>query len=548
MVRRRQVLSFAAGAASALAARRVSAETPDELLKYLCPPDGLPDPLSVAPSPYAEPFAAELFIPPIKQPVAALNPSADPRAHQLFDKHAPKKFYEIREQEFQWQYHPHQPYANGTLGWGFDYMTPGPTFMARYGEPVLVRMINDLPPVGTSKVTFALPSTTTHLHNGHTASESDGNPQDWIDSGEFWDHHYGNFPSGGDLSERLSTLWYHDHRLDFTATNVYAGLSGFYLLFDALDEHGQDIGDENADPNRFPSNWRLPSGKYDIPLIFHDVQFDQGGQVVFNNFFTDGWLGDQVTVNRRIRPRLTVERRKYRFRILNGGPSRFYQFGLSGDEFGRSKAGPFYVLTGDGNFLPEPVRSSGLLMSVAQRTDVIIDFSQYKDGDHVYLLNYLEQTNGKGPSGRVLDPPDAVMRFDIVERTQDEDPSRIPDVLRKLPCVPPREQLRELVHRTWEFDYDGGLWTINGRVMDPNRIDAGIAKNSAEVWIFRNAGNDWSHPVHCHFTEFMVLEINGRRPFDRFYYGDDGVGSPCRQDGHAGGNQDESGEFVVQTR
>ena len=125
MVRRRQVLSFAAGAGSALAARRVSAETPDELLKYLCPPDGLPDPLSVAPSPYAEPFAAELFIPPIKQPVAALNPSADPRAHQLFDKHASKKFYEIREQEFQWQYHPHQPYANGTLGWGFDYMTPG---------------------------------------------------------------------------------------------------------------------------------------------------------------------------------------------------------------------------------------------------------------------------------------------------------------------------------------------------------------------------------------------------------------------------------------
>ena len=316
----------------------MSAETPDELLKYLCPLDGLPDPLSVAPSPYAEPFAAELLIPPIKQPVAALNPSADPRAHQLFDKHAPKKFYEIREQEFQWQYHPHGPYANGTLGWGFDYMTPGPTFMARYGEPVLVRMINDLPPVGSSKVTFALPSTTTHLHNGHTASESDGNPQDWIDSGEFWDHHYGNFPSGGDL--------------------------------DALDEHGQDIGDENADPNRFPSNWRLPSGKYDIPLIFHDVQFDQGGQVVFNNFFTDGWLGDQVTVNRRIRPRLTVERRKYRFRILNGGPSRFYQFGLSGDEFGRSKAGPFYVLTGDGNFLPEAVRSSGLLMSVAQRTDV----------------------------------------------------------------------------------------------------------------------------------------------------------------------------------
>jgi FtsP/CotA-like multicopper oxidase with cupredoxin domain len=76
------------------------------------------------------------------------------------------------------------------------------------------------------------PSATSHLHNGHTASESDGNPQDWIDSGEFWDHHYANFPSGGDSREKLTTLWYHDHRLDFTAANVYAGLAGFYLLFD----------------------------------------------------------------------------------------------------------------------------------------------------------------------------------------------------------------------------------------------------------------------------------------------------------------------------
>ena len=72
--------------------------------------------------------------------------------------------------------------------------------------PILVRRFNDLPPVGVSQVTFALPSTTTHLHNAHTASESDGSPQDWIDSGEFWDHHYANFPSGHDPREKLTTL------------------------------------------------------------------------------------------------------------------------------------------------------------------------------------------------------------------------------------------------------------------------------------------------------------------------------------------------------
>jgi len=105
--------------------------------------------------------------------------------------------------------------------------------------------------VGASRATFALPSTTTHLHNFHSASESDGGPEDWIDSGEFWDHHYCNFPSGHDPREKLTTLWYHDHRMDFTAANVYAGLSGFHLYFDE-----QDTGDEN-DPS--PEAWRLPS-------------------------------------------------------------------------------------------------------------------------------------------------------------------------------------------------------------------------------------------------------------------------------------------------
>jgi FtsP/CotA-like multicopper oxidase with cupredoxin domain len=465
-----------------------------ELLKFLCPPDGFPDQLS-RPSPAAEPFVAELFVPPVKRPVAKLDPAPDPRAHQRYEEFPPKKFYEIRETEINWQYHPRPPYDKGSWSWGFDGTTPGPTYHARYGEPVLTRRFNTLPPVGQSKVTWALPSTTSHLHNGHTASESDGNPQDWIDSGEFWDHHYGNFPSGFDPREKLTTLWYHDHRLDFTAANVYAGLAGFYLLFDE-----QDSGDEN---DRNPAAWRLPSGKYDVPLLIHDVLFaaqpDGTAQVAFNPFVTDGWLGDMVTVNRRIRPHFKVERRKYRFRILNGGPSRFYQLFLSSGK-------PFLIVTGDGNFQPEPVRAESIYFSVAQRVDVIIDFSEYKVGDSVTLINRLEQTNGRGPTGRLLDPGDGILRFDVVPSTG-PDPSRVPDFFRPLPPV---DLGLVKFHRTWEFDYDGGVWTINGRVFDPNRIDAGIEQGSAEIWTFRNAGNDWAHPIHSHFTEFLILEINGK--------------------------------------
>jgi len=361
-------------------------------------------------------------------PLQALTPAPDPHSHQRYADFMPKKFYEIHEREFLWKYHPQPPYDTGSWSWGCwgkntgnlsQPMTPGPTYHARYGEPILVRRVKDLPPVGASKVGFALPSTSSHLHNGHTASESDGNPQDWIDSGEFWDHHYSNFPSGNDAREKLSTLWYHDHRLDFTAANVYAGLAGFYLLFD---EH--DSGNEN-DPNA--AAWRLPSGKYDVPLLLHDVLFNASGQVVFNAFVTDGWLGDQVPVNRRIRPHFKVERRKYRLRLLNGGPSRFYQLSLSSGK-------PLTVITGDGNFQPEPVQAESIYLSVAQRLDVIIDFSQYKVGEQIVLQNHLEQSNGRGPSGRYLKSPDGILRFDVIEATG-PDPSRVPDVFRPLPPI-----------------------------------------------------------------------------------------------------------------
>jgi FtsP/CotA-like multicopper oxidase with cupredoxin domain len=475
-------------------------ENPSEdMLKYLCVPDGMPDPLEVTPSPPAERFKAKLFVPPIKQPVESLEPAPLPAAHQLYDEHKPQKFYEIRETEFVWEYHPDPPYNKGSGSWGFDNMTPGPTYWAKYGEPVLVRLYNDLPPIGVTQVPWALPSTSTHLHNGHTASESDGNPQDWIDSGEFWDHHYGNFPSGNVPEEKLTTLWYHDHRLDFTAANVYAGLTGFYFLFDEFDSN-----DETAPP---PA-WGLPSGQeFDVPIIFNDVLFDENAVIQFNGFFTDGWLGDQIIANRKIRPYHDVKRRKYRFRILNGGPSRFYQFFLKREKTGEYV--PFTVLSGDGNILPQPVKAESLFLSVAQRVDVIIDFSEFEDGERLIIENHLEQTNGKGPSGRLLEEPDGVLAFNVKGPIV-EDPSRIPEKLRPLPKVDMDAVTNE---RVWTFDYDGGLWTVNGKIMDPNRIDALVEQDKAEIWTFRNTGNDWSHPVHCHFTEFLILEINGE-PYD----------------------------------
>src|SRR5215210_1321939 len=104
MVHRRDVLKLGLAAAA-------TPHNPKELLRFLCPPDGEPPDLAT-PSPPATAFKAELFVPPVMQPVATLDPPPDPRAHQLYEQYPPQKLYELYEQEFRWKYHPDPPYSN----------------------------------------------------------------------------------------------------------------------------------------------------------------------------------------------------------------------------------------------------------------------------------------------------------------------------------------------------------------------------------------------------------------------------------------------------
>ena len=227
-------------------------------------------------SPPTTPFVEPLFIPPIAQSVASLSPAptvapnigageARTRNHQALTTLPPVKFYEVHQREQLLSVHPDLPLQRM---WTFNGTVPGQTYVARYGEPILVRNFNDLP---NDNGGFGLQSVSTHLHNGHTPSESDGFPCDFFGQGKFYDQHYPNVLAGfasshpplGDIRESMSTLWYHDHRVDFTAQNVYKGLAGFYLLFNDF-----DTGNENT-------GFRLPTfPDFDIPMIFNDKNFD----------------------------------------------------------------------------------------------------------------------------------------------------------------------------------------------------------------------------------------------------------------------------------
>jgi FtsP/CotA-like multicopper oxidase with cupredoxin domain len=379
----------------------------------------------------------------------------------------------------------------------------GPLWLqARHGEPIVLRVHNALPVANQG---FGINQTSTHLHGGHVASESDGGPLQFYDFGQFKDFHYPNARAGfagthptsslngrtviGDVRETQGFLWFHDHRVDFTAQNTYKGLVSFFTLFS--DDILLDTGDETT-------GLRLPSGEFDIPMIFADKAFDpQTGELFFDLFNLDGILGDRETVNGKIQPYLEVKRRKYRFRFLVGGPSRVYQFFLSNGQ-------PFYQLSSDGNLLPRTLTRRSIRVAIAERVDVIVDFSVAKAGDKIYLQNRLEQQLGRGPTGEIVAPTNLV-EFRVVGDAV-VDNSQVPATLLAAP-----DRVTPVRRRRWKFDRSGGEWTVNNRLFDPEVISAFITQNTAEEWTLESSGG-WQHPIHIHMEEFLVLSREGKAP------------------------------------
>jgi FtsP/CotA-like multicopper oxidase with cupredoxin domain len=436
--------------------------------------------------------------------------------HQKWTEYSPKKSYELTVRAAQHSFHPELPPQ--TI-WGYDGIFPGPTFVAYYEVPIVVRIRNYLKWDANGP---GLPQISTHLHNLHCASASDGYPSDYYPNpdskpenhnrGTFRDHHWPHCYAGGDRNEALGTLWYHDHCLFATAANVYRGLAGFYLLFDKVDS-----GNEY---DTAPEALRLPSGvgKYDIPLLFNDPRVDASGYLVFDESENDGHLGNVFCVNGKITPYFPVERRKYRLRLLNASIARFYEFYLC-TSAGANQG--FDYIANDGNLLPAPLRNERkVALGPAERGDIVVDFRAWPIGTKLYLVNRLAQTSGRGPAGPLVNvrgpdglltaPGTQILRFDIDADPPRTDDSRVPDVLRKLPPLP--STFRGIRQRTFEFDRENDIWTVNGKIFDEVNQGAYIKVDSQpEIWLLKGKGG-WHHPVHIHMEEARILSRNGKPP------------------------------------
>jgi FtsP/CotA-like multicopper oxidase with cupredoxin domain len=368
--------------------------------------------------------------------------------------------------------------------WGYEGLVPGPTIEVARNRPTVVRQTNALP--AKHPTLLYAPSTSTHLHGSASLPQYDGYASDITNPGEFKDYRYPN-------QQDARTLWYHDHGVHHTAPNVYMGLAAMYILHDDL-ELGLPI----------------PHGRYDVPVVIRDAAFEKSGALIFDDHSESTLMGDVILVNGRPWPLMKVERRKYRFRILNASVSRSYELALSTGE-------PLTVIGTDGGLMPQPAQTATLKHGVAERYEVVIDFASYRAGQRVVLEN-------RGPKNNIDFASTAVvMAFEVAGDATDTTANTVPDILNPDSAVMALEPSMATATRLLDFERQGGEWTINGRtwedVMNSGFRDtlANPDLGAVEIWEFRNRSGGWFHPVHVHQIDFKVLDRDGAppRPYER---------------------------------
>lgn len=288
----------------------------------------------------------------------------------------------------------------------------------------------------------------------------------------------------------------------------------------------------------------LPKDEFDVPISITSHQFNEDGSFWSPDANNErlAVFGDVIFANGQPWPKMTVEPRKYRFRLLNAALSRSFFLYMEEDGSisskghphyksvrpGRSSGAgftnttasgvpapedeepkprvPFIVVASDSGFLSEPVLTDDLYLSMAERYEIIIDFSAHA-GKKVTLKNFKGFSNDCD-----FLHTDKVMQFHVKEGTFPDD-STVPNSLVEIDYPRPGEMERE-------FSFNGipGVgWTINGVRFDDvsNRVLARPERGVSERWILRNLSPGFSHPIHVHLVDFHILSRSSNQQNSR---------------------------------
>ena len=207
----------------------------------------------------------------------------------------------------------------------------------------------------------------------------------WMDKCSGPDDGDGRVLVPGDFREIQGSMWFHDHRFFFTAENVHKGMFALCNMYSAPDRGREDLND--GFNLRLPSGNALPWGNvdFDVNIAITNPAFKPDGQLFFDIFDTDGFLGDMLCVNGSYYPYMEVLPRRYRLRTLNASMARFIKLALVVQKASSFAAGtkvPFHFIANDGNFVVKPLLMNTLdEQGMAERYDIVVDFSKFKPGD-----------------------------------------------------------------------------------------------------------------------------------------------------------------------
>ncbi|HLF73718.1 MAG TPA: multicopper oxidase [Anaerolineales bacterium] len=344
---------------------------------------------------------------------------------------------------------------------------------------------------------------------------------------------------------RASTIWYHDHALGMTRLNVYAGPAGFYIV------RGGPAGDGAVIDSRFGTaavlpgpapkeNDKFPPNKtyYEIPIVVQDRSFNTNGSLFYPDtraffdefagpFIPDSnvspiwnpeFFGNMIMVNGNTWPVLNVEQRRYRFRFLNGCQSRFLIL-----DFSNIPGVQVWQIGNEGGFLAAPVNITAmgntLLMGLAERADLIVDFTNVPVGQQILSNIGPDEPFGGGIPGVDFDPADPgstgqVMAFNVGPAVA-ADPTTPPQflVLPAIPALPAESVTRplaliELMSSVHDGPSEAVLGNVDGDMamhkMWADPVSENPAVGATEVWELYNFTAD-AHPMHIHEITFEVV-------------------------------------------
>jgi spore coat protein A len=369
-----------------------------------------------------------------------------------------------------------------TRMWSFEDSFPGPTIEVKSGEGAIVEWANELPSRHFLPIDYTLHGagrslpevrSVIHLHGGRTPAASDGYPEEWVVPGKQQRCFY---PSQQDAA----LLFYHDHTMGINRLNIYAGMQGLLIVRDAHEEA-----------------LKLPSGKYEVPLLLTDRLLGKDGQLVYpvSEHPERPWVpevfGNAILVNGKLLPYLDVEPRRYRLRMMNGSNGRFYRISLA-------DRAEMHVIGNDQGLLSTPVAVKRVPLAPAERVDVVVDFAAMA-GSRVNLVS---------------DSFD-IMEFRVAGKGA-TDTSTLPATLRTAlrldPAAAVRTRRLTLDERMDDIQRSMGMLLNNTPWHAP--VTEKPVLGTTEIWELVNLTDD-SHPIHLHLVRLQILD---RRRFDAFEF------------------------------